>query len=188
MYDTDLDEVLEIFNTSSTTDGFYAALGIFFLVILFIALISLAFKIISRWIFFKKCGEEGWKAIIPIYTDITLLKVADLNWWWILILYAGAIISSINSFSEVAQNVNGYNSAIAMFGILFALLSFAGAIGSLIAKINISYNLSKKFNKSTGYTVLILFFQSIMFLVLGLTKSCKYDKSVEVSNNGIFKN
>lgn len=48
--------------------------------------ILIIYKIIIRWIIFKKAGKHGWAAIIPIYSQITYLKVSNLNPWWILIL------------------------------------------------------------------------------------------------------
>jgi len=38
------------------------------------------------WKMFEKAGEEGWKAIIPIYNVITLLKIVGREWWWILLM------------------------------------------------------------------------------------------------------
>lgn len=48
--------------------------------------ILIIYKIIIRWIIFKKAGKHGWAAIIPIYSQITYLKVSNLSPWWILIL------------------------------------------------------------------------------------------------------
>lgn len=38
------------------------------------------------WKTYEKAGEEGWKAIIPIYNVITLLKIVGRDWWWILLM------------------------------------------------------------------------------------------------------
>ncbi|HLF00043.1 MAG TPA: DUF5684 domain-containing protein [Gaiellaceae bacterium] len=37
------------------------------------------------WKVFTKAGEEGWKAIIPIYNFIVLLKIVGREWWWVLL-------------------------------------------------------------------------------------------------------
>ena len=147
-------------------------------------LISLALKISSRWVLYKKCGEEGWKSLIPIYTDLTLLKVSGLNWWWIFLIYAG---SSAYIFGMVLSIVrldysSDYSSS---FSVINSMGSFVGLI-TLFAKFNIGLNLSKKFNESAGYAVLIMFFEPIMFFILGLSKSQEYDETVEVSENGVF--
>lgn len=38
------------------------------------------------WMIFTKAGEEGWKAIIPIYNTIVLLKIVGRDWWWVLLM------------------------------------------------------------------------------------------------------
>jgi hypothetical protein len=42
--------------------------------------------IVAYWKIFTKAGEEGWKAIIPIYNIIVLLKIVGRPWWWILLM------------------------------------------------------------------------------------------------------
>lgn len=55
-----------------------------------ILLTTLAFlwfyKIIIRWLMFRKAGKHGWASIIPIYNEITYLNVSNISPWWILIL------------------------------------------------------------------------------------------------------
>ena len=145
--------------------------------VLFIGFISLIFKIVSRWIFFKKCGEAGWKALIPIYTDVTLVKISSLNWWWVLLLYV-SVIPSI--FSLVVY----YNNLIYL-NYISAIVSVISLV-SLLAKINIGYNVCKKFNISMGYAVLIALLEPIGLLIIGLSKNMDYDKEKEVSLNGFI--
>lgn len=42
--------------------------------------------IAAWWMIFTKAGEEGWKAIIPIYNTIVLLKIVGRDWWWVLLM------------------------------------------------------------------------------------------------------
>lgn len=159
---------------------------------IFIALIVVILKVISRWVLFKKCGESGWKSLIPVYTDITLVKIAGLNWWWLLIKYAGALIimiSYIFMFSGAAYNsyatatyYEGYDAGSSAI----ALLSWLGMVIMTFVKILQSYNLVKKFNKNGGYTVLLVLFEPIMFLILGASKTSVYYPLAPVSGNGFF--
>jgi hypothetical protein len=54
--------------------------------------------IISLWIVFKKAGQPGWAAIIPIFNFIVLLRVAGRPWWWVfamllpIIPFVGALL------------------------------------------------------------------------------------------------
>ncbi len=59
--------------------GILGFLGIFFLIIIAVAVLM----IIAQFKVFKKGGEEGWKAIIPIYNQYTLCQIVGLNPNWI---------------------------------------------------------------------------------------------------------
>ena len=37
------------------------------------------------WCMFVKAGEEGWKAIIPIWNTLIILKIVGRQWWWIIL-------------------------------------------------------------------------------------------------------
>ena len=71
-----------------------------------IAIISLCMTvilIIALWKIFEKCGEEGWKSIVPIYNIITLFKIVGIAPWYIalaLIPCVGPIIFTV--FSIIA--------------------------------------------------------------------------------------
>lgn len=184
----DYSELNEVFNSSNSNGdvaAVLAVLGVFLVFILIVCLLAIIFKIISRWVFFKKCGEEGWKSLIPFYTDYTLVKVSGLNWWWFLILIAGTILSSMQSSMNAMSNNNSSAGVGAMVGVISVLSLFA-SIASLFTRINYSVNISKKFGKSGGYAALIVFFEPIMLLILGISKKETYDEKVEVSPNGIF--
>jgi hypothetical protein len=48
----------------------------------------LAFYVLSvagLWMMFVKAGEEGWKALIPIWNTLVLLKIVGRPWWWIIL-------------------------------------------------------------------------------------------------------
>lgn len=150
-----------------------------------IGLIKLIFHIVSEWIFFNKCGEKGWKALIPIYNEITLVKVSGLNWWWIFLIYGSSIFSLILFPLEIVSVVN---ESLVVGSILFilSLFSFLVSAFTIIAKVNECNNLSKKFNKGAGHAALLFFFEPIMFLVMGLSKDYQYDTKAEVNKNGFF--
>lgn len=57
------------------------ALGNLFWLIVTIVVIA------AYWKTFVKAGEKGWKAIIPIYNIVILLRIVGKPWWWILLLF-----------------------------------------------------------------------------------------------------
>jgi len=55
-------------------------------------IIGIIFAIVFFYIFcqakiFKKAGQPGWAAIIPIYNYVILLKVVGRPLWWTLLLF-----------------------------------------------------------------------------------------------------
>lgn len=66
---------------SNGASAFGAIMGVmsFFYFIILIAIVA------GMWKIFEKAGEEGWKAIIPIYNCIILLKIIGKPWWWLFL-------------------------------------------------------------------------------------------------------
>lgn len=55
--------------------------------------------IVTIWLVFKKAGQPGWAAIIPIYNLIVVLRIAGKPWWWIFgILFVFIPISGVLLF------------------------------------------------------------------------------------------
>jgi hypothetical protein len=52
-------------------------------VIIYIAVI--VFEIAALWQVFVKASEAGWKAIIPIWNTLIVLKISGRPWWWIFL-------------------------------------------------------------------------------------------------------
>ena len=86
------------------------------------------YKIILRWIIFKKANKHGWASIIPIYRQTTYLKVSKMSPWWILIVFIPfigsliyGIIKIISRFklSKAFKKGAGFG-----FGLLFLPLIF----------------------------------------------------------------
>jgi len=54
------------------------------LIVLDVALIIL--MVAAMWAVFKKAGEPGWAALIPIYNIMVLLKIAGKPMWWVILM------------------------------------------------------------------------------------------------------
>ena len=55
-------------------------------VLLVVYLVILVLVVAGLWRVFTKAGEAGWKAIIPIWDVLVLLRIAGRPWWWIILL------------------------------------------------------------------------------------------------------
>lgn len=80
-------------------------------------------NIVGQWVVFTKAGYHGWAAVIPIYHEIVLLKVAKLSLWWLLwclVPLGGIIVLSVKVCLDIAEAFGKPAS----FGIGLLLLPF----------------------------------------------------------------
>jgi hypothetical protein len=93
--------------------------------IIYLALVVLL--IAGWWMIFTKAGEEGWKAIIPIYNVIVLLKIVGREWWWVLLMlipFVGFIIWIIVAL-DLAKSFGkgtGFAIGLILLPFIFALI------------------------------------------------------------------
>jgi hypothetical protein len=79
------------------------------------------------WQIFTKAGEEGWKAIIPIYNIIILLKIVGREWWWVLLMLIPivSLIVWIIVMLDLAKSFGrgaGFAIGLILLGPIFALI------------------------------------------------------------------
>ena len=63
-----------------------------------LCLVVLAFMIAATWKMFKKAGEHGWAAFVPVYSTYVLFKIAWGSGWMFLLMFVpvvGFIVSII---------------------------------------------------------------------------------------------
>lgn len=65
--------------TEEQLGAFLMMRGIMWLVYLAVTIVM----IISMWKIYTKAGEKGWKYLIPIYSQLTMLKFVGKPKWWI---------------------------------------------------------------------------------------------------------
>lgn len=151
--------------SSAEAAGVFAVLGGFILIMSLIGLAIAIVSIIGMWKMFTKAGEEGWKAIIPVYNVYTLCKIIGVSPWWILIIFGAGVLS-----------------AIPILGILIGLAETVASIyfGILVAK-----STANAFGKDTGFAVGLYFLGPIFYCILGFGKA-KYE-GAKPMNDIIFK-
>lgn len=62
------------------------------------------FGIVCMWKLFKKAGEPGWAALIPIYNVIVFMRVAKMSLWWLLLIL-GIFIPFVGGGFAIVFNV-----------------------------------------------------------------------------------
>ena len=86
--------------------GVYAAVMAVIGIVLVFALVIYILQVIGMWKVFKKSGEEGWKAIIPIYNQYTMCKITGVNPWWVLIVVVASGLTGALGESDLASVVS----------------------------------------------------------------------------------
>jgi Family of unknown function (DUF5684) len=60
-----------------------SGVGIWIGAVVYIAVV--VFEIAALWQVFVKASEKGWKAIIPIWNTLIVLKISGRPFWWIIL-------------------------------------------------------------------------------------------------------
>jgi predicted RNA-binding Zn-ribbon protein involved in translation (DUF1610 family) len=149
------------YNDYDAAAGILGGIAIISLIVVLISVALVVLQIISTWKVFKKAGKGGWESLIPFYNNYVLIEISGLNWWWFLISLSPLVLAFI------------------------PVISLLSSLASMFTTFNCYYNLSKKFNKGTGFAVCLTLFTPICLPILGLSKNNVYN-NVYVSNNGVF--
>ena len=113
-------------------------------IIMIFALAIAVLSIIGMWKMFKKAGEEGWKAIIPVYNLYTLTTIVGVSPWWILVVFATGLISGV-----------------------VPALSILGTAVNLYFSVILCVSTAKSFGKDEAFAVGLFFLSPIFYLILG---------------------
>lgn len=90
-------------------------------------LIFAAAGVVAMWKIFTKAGEEGWKALIPIYDLVILFKISGLSPWLILVMLIpiGTIVILIMLYIKLAKafgKSGGFAAGLILLNTIFMLI------------------------------------------------------------------
>lgn len=131
-----------------------------------IASVLIISKRIGMWKLFDKAGEKEWKSMVPIYNQITLLKMCKLKPMFIL-LYIDFIIPVIGFFA--GRDVRW--------------MTYIMLVGLVIYRFMIAIRLGQAFKKGDVFSFFLAFFPSILLPVLGCSRNETYRTIVETKVN-----
>lgn len=135
-------------------------------------------EIIGMWLYFKKAGQAGWKALIPfysIYIDCTVAKRKDafiMKLIGVLLIDLSFSLLLAGMILLVADPTSG-NMLIA--GLVILLI---GLVLSYVAGWKISKGLAENFGLETPFAVGLLLLPGIFKLILGVGKYTYKDDTV----------
>ena len=104
---------------------------------------------------YRKAGEAGWKAFIPVFNTYNNYKIAWNGKFFFL--YAALYIL----FGAIANGT----------GIAMQLAAAAAGIALLVVDVKRNVKMAKRFGKGAGTGIALIFFPGITALILGLGKA-----------------
>jgi hypothetical protein len=83
--------------------------------------------IVGLWRIFSKAGEAGWKAIVPIWSIVVLLRIVGRPRWWLVLfliplvdVVAGIVVSL--DLARCFGRGEGFGAGLAIVPALFWIL------------------------------------------------------------------
>ncbi len=146
------EEIYELFTNPIFNTAMVAFFSFVLIIIVSNVVVSLI-RLIAKWKVHTKAGKPGWAVFLPIYRNVVIFEIAGIS-PALLLLY--------------------YLVIIPFFGF------FVIPIVSLILKIVLAINISKKFGKSGGFAVGLIFLPTIFYAILGFGKAEYIDEEKEV--------
>lgn len=134
------------------------------MMIMVCSLAMLVLRVIAHWKIYTKAGREGWKSLIPIYSEYVLF---DMVWdtknfiIYICSAIATAVLNGINT--SISASASGEAAGGNMF---LSLLVLAAAIVCLVWSIRLQLKTAAAFGKGTGFAVGLILLPSIFELIL----------------------
>ncbi len=143
--------------------------------LLAVAIVISILTIVAHWKMFTKAGVEGWKSIIPIYSDYVLYKIV----WntksflvYVALLVVLSILYSINTaMAQVAFDANGNFVTAGTPNILISVLISATLIACLIWYIRLQLKTAHAYGQTTGFGVGLVLLNTVFILILGFGNS-----------------
>ena len=169
----------------NTNDGMavLAGLGIFFVIlfgfILLVTVVMLVIYFIALWKLFVKAGEDGWKAIIPIYNTLVMSKIATGNFKLGIASLCSSLAYSFfmgiaNTLNAIATSGDGSLAALSLISLPFSLISIVCSIAMAVLAGYFHYVFTESYGKETIWCVLSIFFFPIIMLILAFDKNTHY--------------
>lgn len=135
------DEIVEELQKNlSTTDKLTIGVKVLltssiFRTAMIVIIVLFIYGTILKWVLFHKAGRHGWAAIIPIYREVTLLKVCDMSAWWLLflvipvvgwlVLGVVAIVTRFRLAKAFGKGI-GFGFGLLLLGVIFeSILAFS---------------------------------------------------------------
>jgi hypothetical protein len=128
---------------------------VLFLILLVAVLAAVVIVIIAKWKILTKAGEEGWKAIIPVYGDMVLCKCVGVWEYYPIVLLVISIFSGLFGDSSY----------------LSGTISLLSTAVSIYYGVILNISLAQSFGKDSGFGIGLMLLSIVFYPMLGFGRS-----------------
>ena len=104
---------------------------------------------------YRKAGEAGWKAFIPVYNTYNNYKISWTGKFFFLSAALYILVTALSNSAMLAAQ----------------LAVIAAGIALMVVTVKQNVKMAKLFGKGTGTGIALIFFPGITSLILGLGKA-----------------
>ena len=121
--------------------------------------------LVARWKVFDKAGIEGWKSLIPFYSDFCTYRIAwNTTYYWILM--AATVISGF-----VSSRMSGYTENGEAVPAILSVLSTVLGLALMVINLLMNIKLSEKFGHGILFGLGLTFLTPVFTMILGFGSS-----------------
>ena len=85
-----------------------------------VGMAAVVMMIVATWTLYEKAGEPGWASLVPIYNMVVYVRIAGLEWWWVILMFIPLVNVFVGVFLSIrVAELFGKGTS---FGIGMALL------------------------------------------------------------------
>lgn len=163
----------------------------------FILVFLSIFKIVCYFNIFNKCGEKGWKAIIPFLDTYTRFKLFyNKRNFLIYLIFLVALFFSFIFFTALSMEIMQYydgnpNSIEWMFSIpqkllesttMFFIVICVCTLAIFTYETILNYYMTKSFNKNNWFVVGLVFINVVFLAILAFFNDNQYIGNTKIKN------
>jgi hypothetical protein len=132
-----------------------------------ILLVLWVVMVIVHWRIYEKAGQQGWAAVVPIYSTLILMDIIrrPRSWAWI-ILGLGLLTSILNALQPSTQGQNHQDP-----NMIISVLQVVAGLTSLYFTVRTMRDLARAFGHGRGFTAGLIFLPFIFYPILAFGDS-----------------
>ena len=138
----------------------------------------------AKWRVFQKMGYNGWKSVIPLYSDFLLFKAVYGNGWVVLKLWLTPLAAWLAASISMAIGASTYSSF--FLHILPIAIGLVAIIIIIRTLLKLYIDLAHAFNQKTSFGVGLILANGIFMILLGFSSYQYQDGSKSITESDVI--